>query len=87
MGDVVSWRETQVADQVLGRVGNADLFVVVKNPDSGQFLLGSRDPFSDGELIAWAHTPFPDAAGAQRAAEERIARMLALLDLTPHAAA
>lgn len=87
MGDVVSWRETQVTDQVFGRVGNADLFVVVKNAESGQFLLGSRDPFGDGELIAWASTPFADAAGAQRAAEERITRMLALLDLVPRGAA
>jgi hypothetical protein len=52
MGDVVSWRETHVANQVIGRVGNADLFVVVKNVDNGGFLLGSREPFGDRTLIA-----------------------------------
>lgn len=87
MTDVVTWRETDVPDQFFGRVGKADLFIVGKESETGVYRLGRRDPFtSNGSWIKFADAPFASRQEAQRAAEERIEWVLALLDLVPRQA-
>lgn len=76
----IAWRASDVPEQIFGRVGRIDVFVVGRDPDEG-FMLGTKILFGeDRGMIGFGSARYPDTQEAQKAAETKIARILAELD-------
>lgn len=91
MGNVVIWRnDPNVPGRQLGRVGNLDLFVIGHDRDDGLFMLLAREVLGFGDVLGDGYglvKYYPTPQDAQRAAEERVARVLSAMDLVPRSGA
>jgi hypothetical protein len=79
-GELVTWRASDVPEQIFGRVGRIDVFIVGRDPESG-YMLGTKVLFgADRGMIGFGSTRYSSTQEAQQAAEAEIARILAELD-------
>jgi hypothetical protein len=81
MSGMVTWRETNVPDQVFGKVGVIDLFIIGRDPELGTLVLGVKGLFGhDRGMIEFKPDQYDTLQDAQQAAEREVVRILADLD-------
>lgn len=68
-------------EQIFGRVGRIDVFIIGRDTEDNCFRLGTKVLFGDDlGMIGFEPTRYPDAQQRQQAANAKIARILAELD-------
>lgn len=81
MAGLVAWRDSGVPEQIFGRVGRIDVFIVGRDTEEGCYRLGTKVLFGeDRGMIGFEPTRYPDTQQAQAAAETQLARILVELD-------
>lgn len=77
----ITWRASNVPQQIFGRAGRVDVFIIGWDHQEGCFRLGTKVIFGhDRGMITFDETRYPDTQQAQQAADAEIARLLDELD-------
>lgn len=81
MSGLVTWRDSDVPEQVFGKMGKIDVFIIGRDSERGGLILAARDlaGFSAGGF-GFGDTQYDSLQDAQDAAERKAARILANLD-------
>lgn len=77
----ITWRASDVPQQIFGRVGRVEVFIIGRDTREGCFRLGAKVLCGqDRGMIGFDDTHYPDTQQAQQAADAKLARILAELD-------
>ena len=81
MSGLVAWRDSDVPEQVFGKMGSIDVFIIGRDSERGGLILAARDlgGISAGSF-GFGDTQYESLQDAQAAAERKAARILANLD-------
>lgn len=77
----IAWRASDVPQQIFGRMGRVDVFIIGRDREEGCFRLGTKIVFGqDRGMITFDETRYLDTQQAQQVAQAKLAEILAELD-------